>query len=101
MCGFPAHPADAAYVEFDGAALVLGLCCRCVIAQKRLPRGTALKRINAAARRGLADGGRYYAARFPDLGAAQIVAGMLWHPRHADEALKALRWIPGILEEFP
>lgn len=93
MCGFPARPAVASYLEHEGAALVLGFCRRCVTAQRRLPLGVAHKRLIGAARRALTDSHRYYTARLPDIGAAQLTAGLLAHPRHAGETAQALGWM--------
>ena len=96
MCAFPARPALASYGAYEGTPLVLGL--RRVTIQDRLPHGTAHKRLNAAARRGLADNGRYYAARFPDLGAAQLAAALLSHREYTNRAAHGLamglvRWM--------
>lgn len=93
MCGFPGRPAVASHLEHEGTALVLGLCRRCVTAQQRLPLGVAHKRLIGAARRALTDSHRCYTARLPDLGAAQLTAGLLAHPRHASEAAQALGWM--------
>lgn len=70
----------------------MGFCARCVAANERLPLGTEHKRTNAAAARAAVDPARYFAAILPDLGAAQLAAGLLGHPAHADDATRALGW---------
>lgn len=91
-CGFPARPVLASFGLYRGHALVLGFCGRCVAANERLPLGTEAKRTNAAAARAAADPARYFAAILPELGVAQLAAGLLAHPAHADEAARALGW---------
>lgn len=91
-CGFPARPVLASYGEYQGGALLVGICARCVTASERLPIGTTKKRTNAAAARAAADPPRYYAAVFHDLGAAQLAAGLLAHPDHVRETMLALGW---------
>ncbi|MBD5805345.1 hypothetical protein AZOA_47980 [Azoarcus sp. Aa7] len=92
-CGFPAQPALISFGRFNDKALVMGFCRRCVAANERLPLSTEQKRTNAAAARAAANPGRYFAAILPDLGAAQLAAGLLAHPVHAEDAARALGWI--------
>lgn len=92
-CGFPARPVLASFGRYQGRALVMGFCARCVAANERLPLGTEVKRTNAAAARAAANPGRYFAAVLPDLGAAQLAAGLLAHPAYRDEAARALGWV--------
>ncbi len=49
-----------------------------------------------AATRALRDPDRYLIAVTPDIGAARIAVGLLGHPAHTLEALKALGWGDGI-----
>lgn len=94
-CGFPAPPVLASFGPYCGRALLMGFCARCVAANERLPLGTEVKRTNTAAARAAANPGRYFAAVLPDLGAAQLAAGLLAHPAHRDEAVRALGWVGG------
>lgn len=73
----------------------MAFCARCVAANERLPLGTEAKRTNAAAARAAANPARYFATILPDLGAAQLAAGLLAHPAHADDAARALGWAVG------
>lgn len=91
-CGFSGRPVLASFGRYQGKALVLGFCRRCVSANERLPLGTEQKRTNAAAARAAASPARYYAAVFLDLGAAQLAAGLLAHPRHGADAMRAFGW---------
>lgn len=94
-CGFPSRPALASFGHYRGRALVMGFCARCVAANERLPLGTEQKRTNAAAARAAANPGRYFAVILPDLGAAQLAAGLLAHPAHRDQAFKVFGWQGG------
>lgn len=96
-CGFPAPPALASFGRYQGRGLVMGFCARCVRANDRLPLGTEQKRTNAAAARAVANPVRYYAAILPDLGAAQAAAGLLGHPRYADELARGFGWVAGAI----
>ena len=91
-CGFPVPPILASFGRYQGKALVLGICARCGAANERLPLGTEHKRTNAAAKRAAANPGRYFAAILPDVGAAQLAAGLLGHPQYANQAARALGW---------
>lgn len=92
-CGFPARPTLASFGRYHDCALVMGFCARCVAANERLPLSTEAKRTNAAAARAAANPGKYFAAVLPDLGAAQLAAGLLAHPQFADQAARALGWV--------
>lgn len=92
-CGFPGLPALISFGPYQGGGLVMGFCARCSVANARLPLGTEQKRTNAAAARAVANPGRYYAANFPDAGAARLATGLLGHPAHADEVARALGWM--------
>ena len=90
----PARPDEIRFAMHDGIAAVIGLCSRCMTVNRRLPHGTAQKRLNAAARLAATDtSGRYLTARFPDLQAAELAAHMLGSREHAVDAAQALNWL--------
>lgn len=92
-CRMPAPLAVVHPGEVDGVGVLIGLCARCAASNARLPPGTRQKRLNAAARLAASDtSGRYWTARFPDHGAAELAAHMLGHPKHADEVARAIGW---------
>jgi hypothetical protein len=76
--------------------VVIAICRRCASSARSLPRGVHRKLLNRAADRALADPGRYLCARVADAGAARLAIGLLGHPAHALEALKAMGWWGGL-----
>jgi hypothetical protein len=48
--------------------------------------------LNRAAERAIADPDKYLMRLHPDAGAAKLAVGLLGHPAHALDALKALGW---------
>lgn len=75
---------------------VVGICRRCTGTASRLPRAIYRKTLNRAADRALADPVRYLCAPSGSAGAARLAIGLLGHPAHVLEALKALGWMDGI-----
>jgi hypothetical protein len=71
---------------------VVGICRRCTGTAARLPRAIYHKTLSRAADRALADPERYLCAPFVTAGAARLAVGMLGHPAHVLDALKALDW---------
>jgi hypothetical protein len=91
-CRLPRPPSKIHIGEERGAFVVFGVCGACTARYQRLPHGPRHKLLNGASARAAADPARYLAGLFPELGAAQIVSGMLSHPRHADAAVDLLGW---------
>lgn len=92
-CRLPAALAVVHPGQLDDLGVLVGLCRRCNQANDRLPAGTRQKRLNAAARLAASDtSGRYWTARFPNHGAAELAAHMLGHPDTAADIAVALGW---------
>lgn len=92
-CRMPAPFAGVYSSEIHGIGVIFCLCARCELANLRLPAGTRQKRLNSAADLAARDtSGRFWSARFPDLGAADLAARMLGHPDTAPETVAALGW---------
>ena len=92
-CRMPAALSAVHPGALDDVGVLIGLCGRCELANRRLPAGTRQKRLNAAARLAASDtAGRYWTARFPDHGAALLAAHMLGHPETVHDVAVALGW---------
>ena len=92
-CRMPAPLAAVYPGEVDGLGVVVGVCPRCEVANRRLPAGTRQKRLNSAAALAARDtSARFWTARLPDAGAAQLTAHLLAHPAHAAAAADAIGW---------
>lgn len=89
-------PAPLAVVhpgELDDMGVLIGVCARCELANRRLHAGTRQKRLNSAAALAARDtSARFWTARLPDAGAAQLTAHLLAHPAHAAAAAAAIGW---------
>lgn len=73
--------------------VVFGVCARCDQANARLPAGPRQKRLNAAGALAVSDTtARYWTARFPDVGAAQLAAHLVANAGTATDAAAALGW---------
>lgn len=93
-CRMPGSPAAVHFAQVDGLAVIFGICRRCSRANARLPASTRQKRLNVAAKLAATDTtDRFYTARFPDQGAAQLAAGMLSATTTTEDTLEALGWI--------
>jgi hypothetical protein len=71
---------------------VVAICRRCTASASRIPLRTYRKLLNRAADRALAHPDRYLCTHVADAGAARLATGLLGHPAHALETLKALGW---------
>lgn len=92
VCRMPGAPAGIHCGEFGGIGLLVGMCARCEAAHRRLPASTVRRRMNAAGVLAAGDvTGRYYVARFRDLGTAQLAVGLL-NTAHAAEVADILGW---------
>lgn len=100
-CGLPIAAATIGYAvaasSDDGRHhAVVAVCRCCASAASKIPKNTYRKMLARAATRALRDPDRYLIAVTPDIGAARIAVGLLGHPAHTLEALKALGWGDGI-----
>lgn len=100
-CGLPISVAtlgDAIAASSDDRRhhVIVAICRRCASSARRLPHGVYRKMLARAADRALADPERYLCSPVADAGAAQLAIGMLGHPAHVLDALKALGWGDGM-----
>ena len=91
-CRLPRPPSQIHIGEAGGAFVVFAVCGACAVRYQRLPLGTRHKLLNGACARSASDPERYLAGLFPELGAAQIVSGMLSHPQYVDAVVDLLGW---------
>jgi hypothetical protein len=75
---------------------VVAICRRCTGNAARIPLHTYRKLLNRAAERAFSDPERYLCTHVAGAGAARLAIGMLGHPAHVLETIKALGWGDGM-----
>lgn len=95
-CSLPIRLMGRVYAATSGDGAthgVVGICHRCILSEKGLPKSTHLRRLQPALERALGDPAPYYAAIFRDPGAAVLAVALLGHRDLSTRALVALGWI--------